>query len=224
VEQYTYALEEKQADYHTRRMRETGLGTTYSVVTPDSVIPEIHLSVPGLLNVENSLAAVAVAHQLGLSPEAIVKALADYKGVERRFDVKVYGENRIYIDDYAHHPKEITAFLGSLKKLFPRKRITGVFQPHLYTRTRDFAEEFARSLELLDELILMEIYPAREEPIPGIDSRMLLDKVNLKEKVLVSDEQLLRVIRERDPEVLVTMGAGDINQFVGPLKEWFMRI
>jgi UDP-N-acetylmuramate--alanine ligase len=144
--------------------------------------------------------------------------------VERRFDVQVHNERGIYIDDYAHHPEEISAFLGSLKALLPGKRITGIFQPHLFTRTRDFADGFARSLEMLDELILMEIYPAREEPIPGITSRMLLDKVNLKDKVLVSGEQLLRVVRERHPELLVTMGAGDINQFVAPLKEWFTRI
>ncbi|MEN8203583.1 MAG: UDP-N-acetylmuramate--L-alanine ligase [Bacteroidota bacterium] len=224
VERFTYSLDNTRADYHVRKLKAEGLGYTYSVVTPDSVIPEIKLSVPGLLNVENSLAAVAVAHQLGLSPEAIVRALSDYRGVERRFDVQVQNDTHIYIDDYAHHPEEISAFLSSLKTLFPDKKITGIFQPHLFTRTRDFADGFARSLEMLDELILMEIYPAREEPIPGIDSRMILDKVNLKEKVLVSGEQLLRVVRERDPELLVTMGAGDINQFVAPLKEWFMRI
>jgi len=224
VERYTYSLDHPRADYHTRNVKAVGLGYNYSVVTPDSVIPEIHLRVPGLLNVENSLAAVAVAHQLGLSPEVIVRALSDYRGVERRFDVQVQNERGIYIDDYAHHPEEISAFLGSLKALFPGKKITGVFQPHLFTRTRDFAEGFARSLEMLDELILMEIYPAREEPIPGINSRMLLDKVNLKDKVLVSGEQLLRVVRERDPELLVTMGAGDINQFVAPLREWFVKI
>ena len=224
VERYSYALDNEEADYHARSIRTSGLGSSYSVVTPDSVIPEIQLGLPGLLNVENSLAAVAVAHQLGLSPEAIVRALLEYKGVERRFDVQVNTERGIYIDDYAHHPEEISAFLGSLKQLFPHKKITGIFQPHLFSRTRDFADGFARSLEMLDELILMEIYPAREEAIPGINSRMLLDKVNLKEKVLVSAEQLLRVVRERDPELLVTMGAGDINQFVAPLKEWFLRI
>jgi len=224
VEQYTYSVDNQKADYHVRKLLAAGLGYTYSVVTPDSVIPEIELSIPGLLNVENSLAAVAVAHQLGLAPEAIVKALSAYRGVERRFDVQVNNDKHIYIDDYAHHPEEIRAFLSSLKTLFPSKKITGIFQPHLFTRTRDFADGFARSLEMLDQLILMEIYPAREKPIPGISARMLLEKVNLKEKVLVSREQLLKVVRERDPELLVSMGAGDINQFVAPLKEWFMRI
>ena len=177
-----------------------------------------------MLNVENALAAVAVAHQMGLAPETIVQALSDYQGVQRRFDVQVHTEKRIYIDDYAHHPTEITAFLTSVRKLFPGKKICGIFQPHLYTRTRDFADEFARSLEMLDQLILMDIYPAREEPIPGVNSEMLLDRVQMDEKVLIKREQLLRVVKERDPEVLVSMGAGDINQFVGPLKEWCMRI
>jgi UDP-N-acetylmuramate--alanine ligase len=177
-----------------------------------------------MLNVENALAAVAVAHQLGVPSESIIQALSVYKGVQRRFDVHVNNERRVYIDDYAHHPTEITAFLSSVRALFPDKKICGIFQPHLYSRTRDFADQFAKSLELLDQLILMEIYPAREEPIPGIDSEMLLDLVKMDEKVLIKREQLLRVVKERNPEVLVSMGAGDINQFVVPLKEWCMRI
>jgi UDP-N-acetylmuramate--alanine ligase len=223
LESYSYSLDDTRADFYARDLQAQGLGYRYTVVTPNSVLPEIELPLPGLLNVENSLAAIAVAHQLGLAPEVIARALLDYQGVERRFDVQVQTSDHIYIDDYAHHPTEISAFLTSLKHLFPHKRITGIFQPHLYTRTRDFADAFARSLEMLDELILMEIYPAREEPIPGVTARILLDRVNLKEKVLVSKEQLLRVVKERNPELLLTMGAGDINQFVTPLKEWFLR-
>jgi UDP-N-acetylmuramate--alanine ligase len=224
VERYTYSLDNTQADFFARDLQPKGLGYRYTVVTPNSVIPGIDLPIPGLLNVENSLAAVAISFQLGLAPDVIARALLEYQGVERRFDVQVQTPNRIYIDDYAHHPTEIRAFLTSLKELFPHKRLTGIFQPHLFTRTRDFADEFARSLEMLDELILMEIYPAREEPIPGVTAGMLLERVNLKEKVLVSQEQLLRVVKERNPELLVTMGAGDINQFVTPLKEWFLRL
>jgi UDP-N-acetylmuramate--alanine ligase len=170
--------------------------------------------------VENALAAITVAHQLGIAPEIIARAVATYRGVERRFDYQVETAERIYIDDYAHHPEEIRAFLSSVRSLYPEQKITGVFQPHLYTRTRDFADEFARSLEMLDELIMMEIYPAREEPIPGVSSSMILDRVRIKEKILVSREQLMPVIRERDPRLLVTMGAGDIDQFVGPIREW----
>jgi UDP-N-acetylmuramate--alanine ligase len=223
VERYTYSVEKKEADYHVDNMERIGLSYGFTVVAPDLVFPNIKLQIPGILNVENALAAVAVAHQLGVAPESIALSLSQYQGVERRFDVRVYRENVVYIDDYAHHPTEIRAFLTSVKALFPGKKITGIFQPHLFTRTRDFADEFARSLEMLDELILMEIYPAREEPIPGVTAGMLLEKIRMNEKVLISREQLLRVVKERDPEVLVTMGAGDINQFRGPLKEWFLR-
>lgn len=224
VERFTYSVDQKEADYHADSMEPNGLlGYAFTVVAPNLVFPTIKLQIPGLLNVENALAAIAVAHQLGIAPETIALALSEYKGVERRFDVRVCCDGAIYIDDYAHHPTEIKAFLSSVKALFPHKKITGIFQPHLFTRTRDFADEFARSLEMLDELILMEIYPAREEPIPGVTSGMLLEKIRMDEKVLISREQLLRVVKERNPELLVSMGAGDINQFRGPLKEWFLR-
>ncbi|MCD4710972.1 MAG: UDP-N-acetylmuramate--L-alanine ligase [Bacteroidales bacterium] len=221
---YTYSVDQKGADYHVEGLVLNDLSYNFTVVTPHSVLPEIKLQIPGMLNVENALAAVAVAHQMGVASEDIVNALLSYQGVQRRFDVQVHNERRVYIDDYAHHPTEITAFLSSVRALFPGKKITGIFQPHLYSRTRDFADQFAKSLEMLDQLILMEIYPAREEPIPGVTAGMLLDRVRMDEKVLITKEQLLRVVKERNPEVLVTMGAGDINQFVGPLKEWCMRI
>jgi UDP-N-acetylmuramate--alanine ligase len=224
VSVYTYSVYDKEADYHVEELNLNGLGYRFMVRTPNSLFPEIRLQIPGLLNVENALAAVAVAHQMGLTADSIVLALSDYQGVQRRFDVQVNNKRRVYIDDYAHHPTEIKAFLSSVRALFPDKKICGIFQPHLYSRTRDFAEQFARSLEMLDQLILMEIYPAREEPIPGISSNMLLDLVQMDEKVLITREQVMRVVKERDPEVLVSMGAGDINQFVGPLREWCMRI
>jgi len=223
VERFTYSVEDKKAHYHVDAMKPNGLGYAFTVVAPDLVFPVIKLQVPGILNVENALAALAVADQLGVAPEVIAHALSDYWGVERRFDVRVHRENAVYIDDYAHHPTEIKAFLSSVKALFPGKKITGIFQPHLFSRTRDFADEFARSLEMLDELILMEIYPAREDPIPGVTSGMLLDKIKMDKKVLISREQVMRVVKERNPEVLVSMGAGDINQFRDPLKEWFLK-
>jgi UDP-N-acetylmuramate--alanine ligase len=223
VTAFTYAVDSPEADYKVENLRQEGLGYRFNVRTPRSLLSEIVLQVPGILNVENALAAVAVCHQLGLPPEPIAQALSEYRGVKRRFDVQVHSGQRVYIDDYAHHPTEIRAFLSSVRTLFPGKRITGIFQPHLFSRTRDFADQFARSLELLDQLILMEIYPAREEPIPGVDSAMILNRVRLDEKVLIGREQLMRVVKERDPEVLVTMGAGDIDQFVEPLKEWYSR-
>ncbi|MCK5134774.1 MAG: UDP-N-acetylmuramate--L-alanine ligase [Bacteroidales bacterium] len=223
IERYTYSIEDKEADYHTRNLELQGLGYRFTVVAPGMIIPEIQMGVCGMLNVENAVAGIAVAHQLGIAPETIVRALSTYQGVERRFDLQVQQEERIYIDDYAHHPAEIRAFLTSVKALFPERRLTGIFQPHLYSRTRDFADEFAESLEMLDVLILMDIYPAREEPIPGVSASLIFDRVGLKEKLLVSRGQLLRVVREQDPELLVTMGAGDINQFVGPIREWFKK-
>lgn len=224
VTTFTYSVHQREADYTVENLSRFGLGYRFTVRTPNSLFPEIMLQIPGMLNVENALAAIAAAHQMGLTADSIVLALSDYQGVQRRFDVQVHSSRRVYIDDYAHHPTEIAAFLSSVRELFPDKKICGIFQPHLFSRTRDFADQFARSLEMLDQLILMEIYPAREEPIPGVNSAMLLDLIRLDEKVLIEREQVLRVVKERDPEVLVTMGAGDINQFVGPLKEWCLRI
>ena len=223
IERYTYSVENTQADYHTRSLKIRGNRTRFTLITPDMIIPAIELRIPGLLNVENALAAAAVAHQLGIAPEVIARNLSLFKGVERRFDLQFQSEERIYIDDYAHHPEEIRSFLKSVRTLFPRKKITGIFQPHLFSRTRDFADEFAKSLEMLDVLILMEIYPAREDPIPGVSSSLIFNKVNLREKYLVSWEQVLKVVVELDPELLVTMGAGDISQFVAPIKGWLER-
>lgn len=220
VERFTYSLEEPRSDYYAMEMSPWGIGTQFSMHTPGGTIPGIRLKLPGRLNVENAVAAIAVAHQLGLSPESIALNISDYLGVERRFDVQVVNEKRIYIDDYAHHPEEIRAFLTSVKHLFPGKKLTGIFQPHLFSRTKDFADQFAESLELLDVLILMDIYPAREEPVPGVNSSLIFDQVKLKEKYLVSREQLMKVLLEQEPDLLVSMGAGDINQFVSPIKSW----
>lgn len=223
VEVFTYSLDDPGSDYHAFDMVPMGIGTRFSVMTPRGIISDIPLHLPGRLNVENAVAAVAVAHQLGLSPDTIALSLSDYKGVERRFDVQVYNDRRIYIDDYAHHPEEIRAFLSSVRYLFPGKKITGIFQPHLFSRTRDFADQFAESLGLLDVLILMDIYPAREEPLPGVSASMIFEKVELQEKYLVSREQVMKVLMEQEPQLLVSMGAGDINQFVSPIKNWMER-
>lgn len=223
VETFTYSLENPASDYHAFDMIPMGIGTRFSIMTPTGIIPNLLLRLPGRINVENAVGAVAVAQQAGLSPDTIAKNLSDYQGVERRFDVQVYEDDRIYIDDYAHHPTEITAFLNSVKRLFPGKKLTGIFQPHLFSRTKDFAPEFALSLELLDVLVLMDIYPAREEPMPGVSSELIFDQVNMQEKYLVKREQVMKVIQEQQPGLLVSMGAGDINQFVEPLKSWMEK-
>jgi len=220
---FTYALDDPQADYYVVKRNVVEGRYRFTVKTPKNIF-DVHLGVPGLLNVENAVAAIALADQAGVLMEQIIAGLQQFSGVKRRFDVQVMKENRIYIDDYAHHPEELKAFITSVREMFPGKKITGIFQPHLYSRTRDFATGFAESLSLLDELVLLEIYPAREEPIPGVSAEMIFREVDLAEKVLVSDQQLLRVLKERDPEVLLTMGAGDIDRLVEPVKSWMEKL
>ena len=178
----------------------------------------IQMPIPGKHNLLNATAAFIATHEIGLSPESIITALSTFKGVKRRFDIRVRTNNNIYIDDYAHHPEEIKSCLSAIKASFPSKRVTVVFQPHLFTRTRDFMEGFASSLAMADSLILLDIYPAREKPIEGITSKALLDKIQLNDKCLCTKQDLLATIEKRRPELLVTMGAGDIDRFVEPLE------
>jgi UDP-N-acetylmuramate--alanine ligase len=214
---------EGEADFYPEKIRLKNDLFIFDLVTPSGVIPDITLGLPGKFNLENAIAASAVAFTIGIPDAIIAQSLLTFKGVERRFDFQVITKDFVYIDDYAHHPVELKACIRAVRELYPSNKITGVFQPHLFTRTRDFADDFARSLELLDELILLEIYPAREEPIPGIDSTMLLDKVKLKNKKLCSKAGLLEELRSEKPEVLLTLGAGDIDQMVKPIREMFLR-
>jgi UDP-N-acetylmuramate--alanine ligase len=216
----TYDLD-GNGDFHPANIRITNSRYLFDLITPTRTIPDILLRLPGKFNLENAIAASAVAVTAGIPDEAIVNALKDFEGVERRFDVQVLTENFAYIDDYAHHPEELKACIRAVREIFPGKKITGIFQPHLFTRTRDFADEFARSLELLDSLILLEIYPAREKPVENVDSAMLLKKVNMTNKKLCSKESLLNELKTMKPEVLLTLGAGDIDQMVKPIKEMF---
>ncbi len=181
-------------------------------------IDDIHLGIPGIHNVENAVAAIAVARLLGIADEAIKKALTTFKGVKRRFEYIVRKPGAVYIDDYAHHPEELRAFLTSMRKLYPTKKLNVVFQPHLFTRTRDFVDGFAEVLSMADKLLLMEIYPARELPIEGINSSWLLDKITAAEKQLVTAEEVLEFARDEKPELIVTVGAGDIDKLVKPLQ------
>ncbi len=190
----------------------------FSAKIRDKELKDIEWEVPGRHNVENALAAISVALHLGAEEASIARAMRSYRGVKRRFETHVRKEHQAYIDDYAHHPTEIQACIGAAKELYPSRRITGIFQPHLYSRTRDFGDEFARSLEALNELLLMEIYPAREEPIPGIDSGWLLNKIQMVNKKLVARENIVDEVLSLAPEVLLTMGAGDIDQLVEPIK------
>ena len=196
----------------------TANGFTDFTIHGDSHEVKVHLPLAGQHNVLNATAAFASTLQLGLDPEAIAKALSSFKGVKRRFDIRIRTNNYIYIDDYAHHPEEIKSCLSAIKTSFPSKRVTVVFQPHLFTRTRDFMEDFASSLAMADSLILLDIYPARELPIEGITSQALLDKVQMRDKCLCAKQDLLSKIEALRPELLVTMGAGDIDRFVEPIE------
>lgn len=181
-------------------------------------LTDVHLGVPGKHNVENAVAAIAVAQQLKIPEAKIVKALSSFSGVKRRFEYIVKTDRAIYIDDYAHHPEELRAFLSAVRQLYPKRKLTVVFQPHLYSRTRDFADGFAEVLANVDTLLLMNIYPARELPIKGVDSRMLLERINVADKHLATPDQVKEYVRKHRPELLVTVGAGDIDLLVEPLK------
>jgi UDP-N-acetylmuramate--alanine ligase len=183
-----------------------------------STVP-IKFALPGRHNVENAMAAIAVALQLGVSFENIRKALETFKGIKRRFEFVYRDEKVVLINDYAHHPTELKAAIGAAKELFPNRKITGIFQPHLYSRTRDFQDDFAKSLDGLDEVFLMDIYPAREEPIPGVTSEIIFEKMNNPNKELVWKTNLMNVLETKDLEVVLTLGAGDIDTFVNPIKE-----
>ena len=182
-------------------------------------IEKIQLGVPGFHNMENAIAATLVAKHLGISDDKIREALASFTGVKRRFEFIIKKEKLVYIDDYAHHPTEIEAFLRSVKAMYAGKKITVVFQPHLFTRTRDFAEGFSKSLSMADELLLMDIYPAREEPIPGVTSDMLFKDITSSVKIRCGKSDVMQKLEDLDIEVLATIGAGDIDTFVKPIKE-----
>ncbi|MFP4065204.1 MAG: UDP-N-acetylmuramate--L-alanine ligase [Bacteroidales bacterium] len=174
---------------------------------------------PGMHNLENALGAAALAHQAGVSADKIKEALNSFNGVRRRFEICLQTENIIYVDDYAHHPEEIRACISSARAMWPGRKITGIFQPHLFSRTKELAGEFAESLSALDELILMDIYPAREAPIEGVNAQMILDKVTLQQASYCPREELMDLLENTEPDVLITMGAGDIDRFAGPITQ-----
>jgi UDP-N-acetylmuramate--alanine ligase len=182
-------------------------------------IEKIQLGVPGFHNMENAIAATIVAKHVGIDEKTIKDALASFKGVKRRFEFIIKKEHLVYIDDYAHHPTEIEAFLKSLKSMYAGKKITVIFQPHLFTRTRDFAEGFSKSLSLADEVLLMDIYPAREEPIPGVTSDMLFKDITSPVKIRCNKKDVMEKLEGLDVEVIATVGAGDIDTFVKPIRE-----
>jgi len=213
----------KMADFRAINISiENGI-YTYDIATPAGVLEKVSLGLPGLHNVENSLAAVAVAYHMNVPEKFIRKALTSFEGVQRRFDYQLKSGKIIFIDDYAHHPEELRACISSVKQIYPGRKLTGIFQPHLFSRTRDFAEGFSQSLDLLDECILLDIYPARELPIEGVSSGMLLNKMKSKNKMVCPRENLINELKSRKLEIVLTLGAGDIDMLVNPIKEFLMK-
>lgn len=223
VKVFTYSATEP-ADFHAENVRTENGELYFDFVGRDMRIDNIQLGVPVFVNVENGVAAIAIALMNGVTPEEIKAGMASYAGVERRFDFKIKNDRTVFLNDYAHHPQELASSISSLRRLYPHRHITGVFQPHLYTRTRDFYKDFAESLSMLDEVILLPIYPAREEPIEGVTSELIYN--NLKQdvkKTLCSKEELLSLLSCRQIDVLVTLGAGDIDNYVEPVKEMLLK-
>jgi UDP-N-acetylmuramate--alanine ligase len=183
-------------------------------------IKGLELHIPGFHNVENALVAIAIVMDHGVTEEQIRSGIKSFRGVKRRFEIHSQTPGHIYIDDYAHHPEEIRACLSSVRAMYPTQRLTVIFQPHLFTRTRDFAEGFSDSLSLADEVVLLDIYPARELPIPGVNSEMLLEGIQANKKTLIGKAQVMDYLKDSKPEVLVTMGAGDIDRLVPGIANW----
>jgi len=217
---YSYALNQ-EATFFAKNIRLKDGLIHFDFSTPTEIISNMILGVPGMFNLENAIAALAVGYLLGISKTLLTKSLRSYLGVRRRFDLQICRKDFIYIDDYAHHPEEIKACLNAVRELFPGKKMTVIFQPHLFSRTKDLVDEFARSLELADNLLLLDIYPAREKPIAGVSSQLLLKKINKKTKKIIKKKDIISELTDHKPEVLVTLGAGDIDQLVDPIFKTF---
>lgn len=226
VTTYTYSRDE--GDFHAANIRRGNGTIVYDLIVPRDILPQgkvedIEVGVPVEINIENSIAAAAATLLTGnVTPDDLRTAIASFMGPKRRFEfhLREKGEHgRVIIDDYAHHPDELKASISSVKALYPDRRLTVAFQPHLYTRTRDFAAQFAEALSLADEVVLLDIYPAREEPIPGVTSKIIFDKISCKEKHLISKQLLTKTIKNINFDILLTVGAGDINTFIPEIIE-----
>jgi UDP-N-acetylmuramate--alanine ligase len=218
VKLFTYSLNE-EADFYAKNIVLKNGEIHFDFVTPTNTIHDLRMTIPVMINVENSVAAMALAWLNGVTPEEIRMGIASYSGIYRRFNIVYKSKSVTYIDDYAHHPSELRASINSIRQMNEGKKITGIFQPHLYTRTRDFADDFAAVLSQLDRVILLEIYPAREEAIAGVNSQMLLDKITIADKILLKNDELIPYLKNLNCETLVTFGAGDIDRFVPQIKQ-----
>ena len=218
VRLYTYSSE--SGDFHAENIRIGGGEIVFDYVSPLGNISNVQLGVPVAINIENGIAAMALAQLGGVSNEDIKTGMASFRGVDRRFDFKIKTDKVVYLSDYAHHPEEIKQSILSMRALYEGKKLTGIFQPHLYTRTRDFYQEFADSLSLLDEVILTDIYPARELPIEGVSSQLIYDNLRPDiDKILCKKEEVIDILKEKEIEVLMTLGAGDIENYAPQICE-----
>jgi len=214
---YTYSVNDRSADIYPDHLQFNENMISFDLVTPQGVLEKLTMQPTGLMNVENAVAATFIALQAGADRDEIKEGLSTFKGVRRRFDMLYNDNETIYIDDYAHHPQEIRSLVKSVKSIYPSRHITGIFQPHLFSRTLNFADEFARSLEQLDTIILLDIYPAREKPIEGVNSAFLFKKINHNNKFLFARDETIEYLLHHHFEVLLTIGAGDIDTLAQPL-------
>jgi len=214
----TYHLNNEKADVYASNIKMNNGSYQFDVITKDWQLQDVVLNMGGMHNIENMIAAIAVAHDLKIEDEKIKAAVSSFKGVKRRFEYIVKNENLVYIDDYAHHPDELKALLTGAKKLFPEKKCTIIFQPHLFSRTKDFADGFAESLSLADKIILLPIYPARELPMEGVRSEMILDRMTNTNKKILGKNEILDWVKNNSTELLITAGAGDIDTLVEPIR------
>ena len=215
----TYGLQDKTADAYAENIRMNKGSYLYDVMINGERMPDVELNMGGLHNIENSIAAIAVAKRFGIEPGKIKAALASFRGVKRRFEYVIKNDEKVMIDDYAHHPEELRALITGAKELFPGMKCTVVFQPHLFSRTRDFADGFAEVLDMADEVMLLPIYPAREKPIDGVNSEMIRERMHHADVKLLNKEELFSAIKVSKPVFLITAGAGDIDKLVEPIKE-----
>lgn len=220
---FTYAVE-GEADATASNIKIENGDFYFDFKNSNTSIPDIRMGIAGTHNVENAVAAIEACLILKIDADAIKSALASFRGVHRRFEYIIKNENQIFIDDYAHHPEELKAAIKSVKKLYPNKKLTTIFQPHLFTRTRDFADGFAEALDLSDELIILDIYPARELPIEGVNAEMILQRMKLGNKRLSNKQTVVNEIKGEKPELLLTVGAGDIDTLVQPLKQALQNV
>jgi UDP-N-acetylmuramate--alanine ligase len=215
----TYSLQNDAADAYASNIVQKNGGYVFDIITPAGAISEVAMQIGGMHNVENMVAAITVALMLEIDPVRIKESVARYKGVKRRFEYIVRNDDLVYIDDYAHHPEDLSALIKSATRLFPEKKCVVAFQPHLYSRTRDLAEGFAHSLDMADQVILLDIYPARELPIEGISSKIIAGKMGNPQHTILSKDGLLDFVRNSKIELFITAGAGDIDKLVKPIKE-----